>query len=160
VNSNLYVNNSAIPTIVNYFTKEMKKSIATFMTLVVIILQMKDLKEKGKSLQFKQKTHYFQRPIRLAENGCELILADGRTIGHRSFKTYYQQKIRAPENRDSVLINTVISQYRLLGWTGSNFDSSSARLRQNPFHERERAHFQTRLGIKNNNQKHHREQIM
>jgi pre-60S factor REI1 len=36
------------------------------------------------------------RTVRLADNGFELVFADGTVVGHRSMRRYYKQALRAP----------------------------------------------------------------
>jgi pre-60S factor REI1 len=61
--------------------------------------------------------------VRLSDDGSELIFENGKSIGHRSLVTYYKQNVKPPETRDSVLINSVIQQYRLLGYADDSVKS-------------------------------------
>jgi hypothetical protein len=37
----------------------------------------------------------------LSKNGMELVLKDGRTVGHRSLSLYYKQKFHPPQEENS-----------------------------------------------------------
>ncbi|KAL6042503.1 pre-60S factor rei1 [Balamuthia mandrillaris] len=54
--------------------------------------------------------------VSLSENGAELILPNGVTLGNRSLALYYRQRPRPEESRTSVLINKLIKQYHVLGY--------------------------------------------
>eukprot|EP00850_Spirogloea_muscicola_P008537 SM000045S16282 [mRNA] locus=s45:661511:663662:- [translate_table: standard] len=64
-------------------------------------------------------------PVSLSASGMELVIkradADRGTVskvaGSRDLARYYRQRPRPSENRDSVLINSVIARYRTLGLT-------------------------------------------
>lgn len=95
----------------------------------------------------------------LSEDGSELIFEDGRSIGHRSLQVYYRQKYRPTDNRDSVIINSLMNQYRSLGWTEkwhkSHFENKDLR------GEKNQAYSAMRLGVKSNSlQRHFRKQIL
>eukprot|EP00455_Lapot_gusevi_P024568 TRINITY_DN2561_c0_g1_i3.p1 TRINITY_DN2561_c0_g1~~TRINITY_DN2561_c0_g1_i3.p1 ORF type:complete len:251 (-),score=59.13 TRINITY_DN2561_c0_g1_i3:36-788(-) len=48
----------------------------------------------------------------------EWLMSDGTVIGHRSLLRYYKQKPRSTDQRESVLINMLANQYRLLALPG------------------------------------------
>jgi hypothetical protein len=48
----------------------------------------------------------------------ELVLSDGSVIGHRDLKRFYSQNQRPRETRESVLINRLMSSYKLLALPG------------------------------------------
>jgi len=46
-----------------------------------------------------------------------LVLANGKVVGHRSLKRYYDQKLKpARSHHDAARVNRVLSEYRALGW--------------------------------------------
>jgi len=57
--------------------------------------------------------------VRLSEDGSELVFTDGKSVGHRSLQVYYRQKVRPNETRDSLIISSLLSQYKQLGWTNT-----------------------------------------
>ncbi|KAF0528296.1 C2H2 type zinc-finger-domain-containing protein [Gigaspora margarita] len=106
----------------------------------------------------------------LNDDDIELILPSGARIGHRSLRRYYKQNLRPEENRDSIIINRLITQY------GSNIDyhrrsggvllakghAKHAQYYIATFQDK-RLHddFDTRVGIKANKlQRHFRAQIL
>lgn len=60
-----------------------------------------------------------------AGEDLQLVLPSGATVGHRSLARYYKQNLRTtplpprPDAKKAVLHN-LLSQYRALGWSGSN----------------------------------------
>eukprot|EP01117_Protostelium_nocturnum_P002785 TRINITY_DN13708_c0_g1_i1.p1 TRINITY_DN13708_c0_g1~~TRINITY_DN13708_c0_g1_i1.p1 ORF type:complete len:404 (-),score=121.88 TRINITY_DN13708_c0_g1_i1:76-1287(-) len=99
-------------------------------------------------------------PVRVADNGCELIFADGRSVGHRTLKDYYKQNLRVPDQRESVVINKLLAQYRALGWEGESYSAKFAKQNRDPKAEKRQKITFLKNGIKGNNQKHHRDQIL
>eukprot|EP00741_Cyanophora_paradoxa_P011229 tig00020554_g10849.t1 len=56
--------------------------------------------------------------VDVSDEGYELILEGGqKRIGHRSLAKFYRQRYKPEETRQSVLVNQLVSAYRLLGWT-------------------------------------------
>jgi len=64
--------------------------------------------------------------IRVSEDGSELILPDGKAVGHRSFFLFYKQRLRPPQTQESILINQLLSQYRLLTYDSCSKNSHSS----------------------------------
>lgn len=54
------------------------------------------------NLEYDENGNIIEKSLQISSIG-ELILPDGRVVGHRAFRKYYKQRFRAPENRDSVL---------------------------------------------------------
>lgn len=52
-------------------------------------------------------------PFEVADNGYEIMLPDGRVVGHRQMQRVYAQHYRAPDLRDSVLANMRAQAARL-----------------------------------------------
>lgn len=52
-------------------------------------------------------------PFEVADNGFEIMLPDGRIVGHRQMQRMYAQRYAAPELRDSVLANMRAQAARL-----------------------------------------------
>jgi len=99
--------------------------------------------------------------VQVADNGIELVLRDGRLIGHRALRLYYQQKLRLPDTREAVVINNMVNQYRMLGWNSSTHmqGRNSGDRTQHPRQDRRAKIFDLKIGTKLNNQKHHRDQM-
>eukprot|EP01112_Ceratiomyxa_fruticulosa_P021569 TRINITY_DN7634_c0_g7_i1.p1 TRINITY_DN7634_c0_g7~~TRINITY_DN7634_c0_g7_i1.p1 ORF type:complete len:381 (+),score=71.65 TRINITY_DN7634_c0_g7_i1:184-1326(+) len=68
--------------------------------------------------------HVPKSRVEVSDFGTELVFPDGRSIGHRSLKVYYKQHYAAPESRESVLLNRLANQYKLLGWYNEDRRSS------------------------------------
>jgi len=100
-----------------------------------------------------------QRPtVTVSDDGCELIFQDGKTVGHRSLNVYYRQKYRPVDNRDSVIINSLMNQYRALGWT-EKWHNSQAAAREKA-DQRHQADMSMKLGVKANGlMRHFRRQV-
>ncbi|KAG2183738.1 hypothetical protein INT43_006749 [Umbelopsis isabellina] len=112
--------------------------------------------------------------IRLGEDEMELVLPSGNRIGHRSLQRYYKQSFKPDDNRDSVLINKLITQYTddlgyesLRSSTGRHAQymitdgRNGAPTKRDAFAEiRTREDFKFKVGMKANNQKHFRLQIL
>ncbi|CAG8448733.1 1592_t:CDS:2, partial [Scutellospora calospora] len=93
----------------------------------------------------------------LDEDDTELILPSGARIGHRSLRRYYRQNLRPQEDRESIIINRLITQY------GGNFDyhrrsggvliSKSGHAKHAQYYIatfQDKHEFDTRVGIKAN----------
>ncbi|CAG8468045.1 16393_t:CDS:2 [Acaulospora colombiana] len=103
------------------------------------------------------------------EDDTELVLPSGARIGHRSLWKYYKQSLRPEEERDSVIINRLITQYgESFGYTrnsggvlatkGSQVKRSRATIFQEKHRQQE---FDLRVGVKANKlQRHYRAQIL
>jgi len=97
--------------------------------------------------------------VTVSEDGCELIFHDGKAVGHRSLQIFYRQKFRPTETRDSVIINSLVNQYRAIGWTDKWHQSAFAKKDQKT--QKELASMSMKLGVKSNSlQKHLRKQIL
>jgi pre-60S factor REI1 len=66
--------------------------------------------------------------VEVSVDGSELIFSNGKTVGHRSLKVYYNQNVRLPDTRECVVVNRIIQQYKLLGWKTNegNFRNSKS----------------------------------
>lgn len=62
----------------------------------------------------------------LAENGYDLVLATGKTIGHRDLRVFYKQKLRPNREHSASLVSSLVQQYKLLGF-GSYVSSKDIR---------------------------------
>lgn len=47
-----------------------------------------------------------------------MVVAGKKVIGHRSLRVYYNQKGRAVDERDAVVANKLLNEYRMMGWNG------------------------------------------
>ncbi|ORX76487.1 hypothetical protein K493DRAFT_321545 [Basidiobolus meristosporus CBS 931.73] len=109
-------------------------------------------------------------PIAYGEEETELVLPSGARVGHRSLKRYYQQNIRPEEERDSVIINRLLTHYQSnMGYRGSQSQAlmlatNKQRVARdmNTYQDQRRRHeFKSEIGVKANGlQKHFRAQIL
>ncbi|EFA84046.1 C2H2-type zinc finger-containing protein [Heterostelium album PN500] len=85
----------------------------------------------------------------------EMILPDGTVIGHRDYAVYYKQHYQVANVRQSSIAK-IINQYKTLGWhevTRSTQEiDQKIRHRQNVM--------ALKVGMKKNNQRHHRLQLL
>jgi len=86
--------------------------------------------------------------VTVSENGCDLIFNDGKTVGHRSLAIYYRQRYKTPDHRDSVVINSVMAQYRALGWKGKQHPTAYSDLDRQALHKK--SYDSMKVGIKQN----------
>jgi len=81
----------------------------------------------------------------------ELILPDGRTIGHRSLSAFYKQRVKTPEVRESALIvNAMMNHYKALGWTTKASQRPSGMDPDVLNYQKRMQGEQMRLGVKTN----------
>ncbi|KAK9760903.1 pre-60S factor rei1 [Basidiobolus ranarum] len=109
-------------------------------------------------------------PIAYGEEETELVLPSGARVGHRSLKRYYQQNIKPEEERDSVIINRLLTHYQQnMGYRGSQAQALMLATNKhrvardmNTYQDQRRPHeFASRVGVKANGlQKHFRAQIL
>jgi hypothetical protein len=96
------------------------------------------------------------------EESGELKLPSGRTAGHRSLRRYYKQKFGNQDNRDSVVIQKMVSEYKAIGLAGYGSGAANPeerRIRDRAQERDKNAHM--RLGMRHNKSaltKHFREQ--
>jgi pre-60S factor REI1 len=93
--------------------------------------------------------------VRISEDGGQLIFNDGRSVGHRNLAIFYRQKFKLPESRECVIVNKLMSEYRLLGW---HENTASHKKSTDNYTERRNLYFQYKVGLKSNNQKFHNSQ--
>lgn len=69
-------------------------------------------KRKGKTRQ----EAFAELDIEKAEllDTGEIRLPNGKIIGHRNYKHIYRQRLRLPDDRESVVINKLAIEYRRL----------------------------------------------
>jgi len=122
-----------------------------------------DFSSDYEGLSSKEAIEIIKPAATLSENGCELILNDGKAIGHRSLIVYYKQKIKPPlPSRNLAIIDNLTKQNKSLGWHEAYSHQNLVNTYHQPSFKRKlriQASFDLSIGIKNNNQKHHREQI-
>lgn len=91
------------------------------------------------------------------QDNYQLVLSSGAKLGHRSMKLYYKQKFRPDQDRNSVIINRLMSQYKLLGWHNQPVDAQREERRRT----RDAKKGALDLGVKANKLQHHfREQVI
>ncbi|CAG8450338.1 12657_t:CDS:2 [Acaulospora morrowiae] len=103
------------------------------------------------------------------EDDMELVLPSGARLGHRSLRRYYKQSLRPEEERDSIIINRLITQYgESFGYTrnpGGVFATKGGRVKRNQTiaiqDKRRQQEFDSLVGVKANKlQRHFRAQIL
>jgi len=85
--------------------------------------------------------------VRISDTGMELVFKDGRSVGHRSLHQFYRQRYKPAESRDSVLINSLMQQYRALGWT-EQWHQSQASKKDEKLARMKQQHSDMKLGVK------------
>lgn len=55
----------------------------------------------------------------LSADDFQLTLPSGATVGHRQLARYYRQNLRVQHRASATAMSRILSQYRSLGWTGS-----------------------------------------
>ena len=89
----------------------------------------------------------------------ELVLPSGSRIGHRAMRVYYKQHVPSQEQRKSVLVSRLMSQYRALGWKESG--KAMSRQRDVTWARKMQSVRDMRLGVKANKLQHHfRQQVI
>ena len=83
--------------------------------------------------------------MRVSDAGHELIFSNGKAVGHRQYATYYRQKPHASDNRDSIRIARMMSEYRALGYAPRTEQQYNERKIQ-----REQNKRYMQLGVKSN----------
>jgi len=84
--------------------------------------------------------------VEIAEDGYSLRLGD-KVVGHRELLTYYKQRPRLA--RQSEVIQSVLSDYRLLGWQSKatgKFTQSEKQLQS----LRRQSKYYMKIGVKQN----------
>ncbi|RKP09081.1 C2H2 type zinc-finger-domain-containing protein [Thamnocephalis sphaerospora] len=103
------------------------------------------------------------------DDGHELVLPSGMRVGHRSLRRYYKQYIRPEDERESVVINRLLTQHGHQGLQRAQAECRALQLmsefqkRQVLSHQesRRRNDFKTRVGVKANKlQRYFREQVL
>jgi len=105
-------------------------------------------------------------PVLSSNDKWELVLPSGAVIGHRSLARYYRQNLKPTEGTlvaygaaDGVtsansrsMKNSLLKQYRSLGWTGCTTNKAQAtqRAKDIRFWKKFEAKNQLRLGVKAN----------
>lgn len=84
-------------------------------------------------------------------DGYEMTFKDGKSIGHRSLRTYYRQNFRPAETRDSVIVNSLLQQYRTLQleWHSSRTKSQMTK-RDQKLHNKNQSEREVSLGMQTN----------
>ncbi|KAJ3033324.1 hypothetical protein HDV00_006514, partial [Rhizophlyctis rosea] len=64
--------------------------------------------------------------VHITPDETQLILPSGARIGHRQYRRFWNQSLRTEDNRDSVLIHRIQSQYALLGYEKTPYEVAVA----------------------------------
>ncbi|XP_074659191.1 cytoplasmic 60S subunit biogenesis factor ZNF622-like isoform X2 [Tubulanus polymorphus] len=99
----------------------------------------------------------------LQDEGYQLVLPSGATIGHRSLVRYYRQNL--PESRVAVktssAVNKALAQYKALGWLGATGHAAEKKRKDMAFVQRWKLRNHMKIGMKANKfQPHFRNQVM
>eukprot|EP00037_Helgoeca_nana_P008383 m.74536 g.74536 ORF g.74536 m.74536 type:complete len:477 (-) comp18904_c0_seq1:615-2045(-) len=105
-----------------------------------------------------------KKPTTVDGSTFEIVLPSGARVGHRSLRRYYRQSFATEDNRDSVVIQKLVSEYSAIGLPGFGPGSGAPtkEIRRDRDHAR-RVHMneRMRLGMRHNKSslnKHFREQ--
>lgn len=99
--------------------------------------------------------------LALSAEGTELILPSGVRLGHRTYARYYRQSLRptSDSQRESVVINRLVSQYKMLGYHGTTVNKEDRMVDR--IKDTKKLDYNMKLGMKANKlQKHYRAQVM
>lgn len=98
-----------------------------------------------------------QGTVQVSEDGTELLFSSGKSVGHRSFAVYYNQRYKAPDTRDAILINKQMAEYRMIGWYGSTTPVD----KKQRVMEKKQALANMKMGVKSNGlMRHFRKQML
>ncbi|GAB6022356.1 hypothetical protein CHUAL_006476 [Chamberlinius hualienensis] len=87
----------------------------------------------------------------LEDEGYQLVLPSGATVGHRSLMRYYRQNLRpARPNANRKMLNNVMSHYRGLGWTGTTGEAAIRKAKDLSLMHMKRSKHHMKLGVKAN----------
>jgi len=93
----------------------------------------------------------------LDNDGFQLVLPSGATVGHRSLMRYFKQSLNP--NRELVLANSgrnsLVSTYRAMGWTGTTGEMAKSKARDQKFIRKTQAKHWMKVGCKANLLQHH-----
>eukprot|EP00003_Mantamonas_plastica_P028427 TRINITY_DN643_c0_g1_i1.p2 TRINITY_DN643_c0_g1~~TRINITY_DN643_c0_g1_i1.p2 ORF type:complete len:226 (-),score=88.89 TRINITY_DN643_c0_g1_i1:727-1404(-) len=86
----------------------------------------------------------------------ELVLSNGRVVGHRENRVYYKQRPTRGNTRDSVMIAKLMKSYRELGYVSKEVDGEEIQRRTRTQERKKKSHML--LGVMGNKvlQKHFR----
>ncbi|CAC5406852.1 unnamed protein product [Mytilus coruscus] len=101
-------------------------------------------------------------PQVLLDDGYELVLPSGATIGHRSLMKYYKQNLPHRESsQNKNVLPKMLAQYKALGWTGCTGEVSQKRVKDLGYMQRLKNKHTLRLSKKANKfQPHYRPQVV
>ena len=80
----------------------------------------------------------------------ELQLANGKRAGHRQHAKVWNQNLKPIEQRESILINRLVGQYRQLGWYGIEQKELQLKKRMARLQSHQAHDFKSRVGFKAN----------
>ena len=102
--------------------------------------------------KYKSSFHlFYDSKVSISENGSELIFENGKSVGHRSLKLYFKQRVRPNETRDCVIINTLMNQYKAIGWHDTKYRDTNQSIEFNKHVSKSKM----QLGVKANNLQRH-----
>eukprot|EP00039_Didymoeca_costata_P006963 m.94941 g.94941 ORF g.94941 m.94941 type:complete len:420 (-) comp13470_c0_seq1:3485-4744(-) len=121
------------------------------------IVDLDEQKERQLALNYRSER-------RVEVDGLDLVLPSGARLGHRSLRKYYKQRFATNDNRDSVVIQKLVSEYMAIGLPsiGTTVATKAAR-RDRDVHRRQAMDSRMKLGVHQNKSamnKHFREQMM
>jgi len=84
---------------------------------------------------------------RVSENGYEMVLKDGKRVGHRSLAIYYKQNLR-PINKKTALVNSILHKFKAL--TYEKTVAGQIQTRAHREYQQRKGTFDTKLGRRAN----------
>ena len=83
--------------------------------------------------------------------GSDLVLPSGAKVGSRHMKRYFKQRFGSVDNRDSVVIQGMVSEYKAIGLHGAASGAATlAERRIRDQSQRIEKNYRMRLGMKHN----------
>jgi len=120
------------------------------------VAEFEDFYDFSKDYEGEDEVSKKKKPIKLSENGYELILSDGRALGHRSLSRYYNQNFRV-ETRESMLVARVLNQYRMLGYN-EDWEKKQSRATQPSIKDlKMKKRLEHSVGLRSNIQMHYKD---
>ncbi|KNC56492.1 zinc finger protein 622, partial [Thecamonas trahens ATCC 50062] len=97
-------------------------------------------------------------PARYDPETMELVLPNGKALGHRALNRYYKQQPIVRNKSESLIASQRAAEHRLLGWHGARHVEKVGKSAGTIANNYARLSFDTKQGERNNNKKHFRMQ--
>ena len=91
-------------------------------------------------------------PSQVSQDATALYLPTGKTAGHRAYNRYWKQTLKPEETRDSVLIQRLKGQYKMLGWhtVSQKMEQARQTKKQALLVSRKHVDFKAKVGLTHN----------